>query len=106
RTTADMRYQIRPMLLADQAQALVEELKTLVRQVLLAPPLSSYVARLIAAATPGDDQSPVPEVTQYFRYGPGPRRSQAVTLGAKVNALLDRRGNVRFEQLPAAPLPA
>ena len=106
RTTADMRYQIRPMLLADQAQALVEELKTLVRQVLLAPPLSSYVARLIAAATPGDDQSPVPEVTQYFRYGPGPRGAQAITLGAKVNALLDGRVNVSFDDITDVALPA
>ena len=106
RTTADMRYQIRPMLLADQAQALVEELKTLVRQVLLAPPLSSYVARLIAAATPGDDQSPVPEVTQYFRYGPGPRGAQAITLGAKVNALLDGRVNVSFDDITDVTLPA
>src|SRR3989441_4537696 len=106
RTTADMRYQIRPMLLTDQAQALVEELKTLVRQVLLAPPLSSYVARLIAAATPGDDQSPVPEVTQYFRYGPGPRGAQAITLGAKVNALLDGRVNVSFDDITDVTLPA
>ena len=106
RTTADMRYQIRPMLLADQAQALVEEMKTLVRQVLLAPPLSSYVARLIAAATPGDDQSPVPEVTQYFRYGPGPRGAQAITLGAKVNALLDGRVNVSFDDITDVALPA
>jgi len=106
RTTADMRYQIRPMLLADQAQALVEEMKTLVRQVLLAPPLSSYVARLIAAATPGDDQSPVPEVTQYFRYGPGPRGAQAITLGAKVNALLDGRVNVSFDDITDVTLPA
>ena len=106
RTTADMRYQIRPMLLADQAQALVEEMKTLVRQVLLAPPLSSYVARLIAAATPGDDQSPMPEVTQYFRYGPGPRGAQAITLGAKVNALLDGRVNVSFDDITDVTLPA
>ena len=106
RTTADMRYQIRPMLLADQAQALVEEMKTLVRQVLLAPPLSSYVARLIAAASPGDDQSPVPEVTQYFRYGPGPRGAQAITLGAKVNALLDGRVNVSFDDITDVTLPA
>jgi MoxR-like ATPase len=106
RTTVDTRYQIRPMLLADQAHTLVEELKTLVRQVLLAPPLSSYVARLIAAATPGNDQSPVPEVTQYFRYGPGPRGAQAITLGAKVNALLDGRVNVSFDDITDVTLPA
>lgn len=106
RTTADTRYQIKPRLPADHAYALVEDLKTLVRQVLLAPPLGSYIARLIAATTPGDDQSPVPEVTQYFRYGPGPRGAQAITLGAKVNALLDGRVNVSFDDITDVTLPA
>lgn len=106
RTTADTRYQIKPRLPADHAYALVEDLKTLVRQVLLAPPLGSYIARLIAAATPGDDQSSVPEVTQYFRYGPGPRGAQAITLGAKVNALLDGRVNVSFDDIIDVTLPA
>ncbi|MBI3304172.1 MAG: AAA family ATPase [Deltaproteobacteria bacterium] len=106
RTTADTRYQIKSVMPADRAQALVGEMKTLVRQVLLAPPLSSYVARLIAAATPGDEHSPVPEVTEYLRYGPGPRGAQAITLGAKVNALLDGRVNVSFEDITDVTLPA
>jgi MoxR-like ATPase len=106
RTTTEARYQIRPVLPAGRAQALVEELKTLVRQVLLAPPLSNYVARLIAAATPGGEHALVSEVTQYFRYGPGPRGAQAITLGAKVNALLDGRVNVSFEDIADVTLPA
>ena len=99
RTTAGTRYQIRQILPPDRTHSLVEEMKALVREVLLAPPLAAYVARLIAAATPGSDQSVIPEVTQYFRFGPGPRGAQAITLGAKVNALLDGRVNVSFEDL-------
>ena len=106
RTTAGTRYQIKQILPPDRAHALVEEMKTLVREVLLAPPLSAYIARLIAAATPGSDQPVVPEVTQYFRYGPGPRGAQAITLGAKVNALLDNRVNVSFDDIADVTLPA
>jgi MoxR-like ATPase len=106
RTTTDSRYQMKQVLPADQPQWLVEDMKVVVRQVLLAPPLSSYVARLIATATPGNTQSVVPEVTQYLRYGPGPRGAQAITLGAKVNALLDNRVNVSFDDITDVALPA
>jgi MoxR-like ATPase len=106
RTTAGTRYQIKQVLPPDRAQVLVGEMSALVREVLLAPPLGAYVARLIAAATPGSDQAIVPEVTQYFRFGPGPRGAQAITLGAKVNALLDGRVNVSFEDLADVTLPA
>jgi len=106
RTTAGARYQIKQILPTDRAHTLVEDMKTLVREVLLAPPLSAYIARLIAAATPGSDQSVVSEVTQYFRYGPGPRGAQAITLGAKVNALLDNRVNVSFDDITDVTLPA
>jgi MoxR-like ATPase len=106
RTTTDSRYHIKQVLPSDQPQWLVEDMKVVVRQVLLAPPLSSYVARLIAAATPGDTQTAIPEVTQYLRYGPGPRGAQAITLGAKVNALLDNRVNVSFDDITDVALPA
>ncbi len=106
RTTTGTRYQIKQILPSDRAQVLVEEMSALVREVLLAPPLGAYVARLIAAATPGSDQAVVPEVTQYFRFGPGPRGAQAITLGAKVNALLDGRVNVSFDDLADVTLPA
>jgi MoxR-like ATPase len=106
RTTAGTRYQIRQILPPDRAHLLVEEMKLLAREVLLAPPLGMYIARLIAAATPGSDQNGVPEVSQYFRFGPGPRGAQALALGAKVNALLDNRVNVSFEDIADVTLPA
>jgi MoxR-like ATPase len=106
RTTAGTRYEIKQVLPDIRAQQLVEDLKTLVREVLLAPPLSNYIARLIAAATPGEENTVTPEVTQYFRYGPGPRGAQAITLGAKVNALLDGRVNVGFDDIADVALPA
>jgi MoxR-like ATPase len=106
RTTTETRYQTKPVLPLERARALVEEMKALVRQVILAPPLSAYIARVIAAATPDEEHAILPEVTQYFRYGPGPRGAQALTLGAKVNALLDGRANVSFDDIADVVLPA
>lgn len=106
RTTSSTRYQMRQVLPPDRANLLVEEMKQLARDVLLAPPLATYIARLIAAATPGSDHDGIPEATQYFRFGPGPRGAQALALGAKVNALLDGRVNVSFEDIADVTLPA
>jgi MoxR-like ATPase len=99
RTTTELRYETKTVLPTSRAREVVEKMKLLVRQVILAPPLSTYIARLITAATPGNEQGAVPEATQYFRYGPGPRGAQALTLGAKVNALLDHRANVSTEDI-------
>ena len=99
RTTKETQYTIKPVLGEDSAPGVIAEMQNLVREVLLAPPLSHYIARLIEAATPSNPNSPVPEVTQYLRYGPSPRGAQALTLGAKVNALLDGRVNVSFEDI-------
>ena len=106
RTTAGSQYQIKQVLPADRAHLLVEEMKLLTREVLLAPPLGMYIARLIAAATPGAGQGGLPEATQYFRFGPSPRGAQALALGAKVNALLDGRVNVSFDDVADVTLPA
>lgn len=106
RTTKETQYRINPVLSADTAPAVIAEMQNLVREVLLAPPLSLYIARLIEAATPSNPNSPVPEVAHYLRYGPSPRGAQALTLGAKVNALLDGRVHVSFEDITDVALSA
>ena len=40
-------------------------------------------------------------VSRYVRYGASPRGAQAIILGAKVNALLDGRYNVSFDDVQA-----
>ena len=106
RTTTEQHYEVRALLDSEeQAAAQVEQLKGLVREVLLAPPLNHYIARLIASATPSNAEA-LPEINQYLRYGPSPRGAQAITLGAKVNALLDKRVNVSYEDIADVALPA
>ncbi len=99
RTTTEARHTAGPVLAPDSAAGDIADMQNLVREVLLAPPLAAYVARLVEAATPGNPRTPVAEVPRYLRYGPSPRGAQALALGAKVNALLDGRVNVSFDDI-------
>ena len=71
-------------------------MQNLVREVLLAPPLSLYIARLIEAATPSNPNSPVPEVAHYLRYGPSPRGAQAAHLRGQGQRPAQRAGARQF----------
>jgi MoxR-like ATPase len=62
--------------------------------------LNEYVARLIVATHPDHPSAP-DSVRTYVRYGSSPRGAQALIIGAKVNALLDGRFNVSFEDIQA-----
>ncbi len=62
--------------------------------------LSNYVARLVIASHPNAEDAP-PTVRQYVRYGASPRGAQAILIGAKVNATLEGRFNVSFEDIHA-----
>ena len=46
------------------------------------------------------------EITQYIRFGPSPRGAQSLILCAKVNALLDGRVSVSYEDIEDAIVPA
>ena len=106
RTTTDVRHTAGPVLTPDSAAGDIADMQNLVREVLLAPPLAAYVARLVEAATPGNPRPPVTEVPRYLRYGPSPRGAQALALGAKVNALLNGRVNVSFADIADVAHPA
>ncbi|MCC6805361.1 MAG: MoxR family ATPase [Anaerolineae bacterium] len=67
--------------------------------------VNEYVARLIVATHP-DDASAPDIVKQYVRYGASPRGAQALILGGKINALLEGRFNVAFEDIEAIAAPA
>ncbi|MCZ2098507.1 MAG: MoxR family ATPase, partial [Anaerolineae bacterium] len=67
--------------------------------------VNEYVARLIVATHPEDASAP-DIVKQYVRYGASPRGAQALILGGKINALLEGRFNVAFEDIEAIAAPA
>ncbi|MCX7755665.1 MAG: MoxR family ATPase [Anaerolineales bacterium] len=78
----------------------IVEMRTLARTVPAASHVKEYIARLMLATHPQDENAP-PLVKQYVRYGISPRGGQALLLGAKVTALLAGRYNVAFEDVHA-----
>lgn len=59
-----------------------------------------YAADIVVATHPESPTAPN-MVRQYVRYGSSPRGAQALIMGAKVNALLDGRFNVAFDDIHA-----
>lgn len=79
--------------------------QSLIRQVILAPHVRDYIARLVLATHPEGPHAT--DVTnQHIRWGSSPRAGQAIALASKVRALLDGRFNVAFEDIRRTYLPA
>jgi MoxR-like ATPase len=70
----------------------------LARQVPIADHVKEYAARLVMATHPGEPG--VPKVTRdYVRFGASPRGAIAMVRAAKVNALIEGRFNVSYEDI-------
>ena len=86
------------------AQAILE-MRKLVRQVPIASHVENYIIKLICATHPEKDIAP--ELTRkYVQLGASVRGLQAITLTAKIRALLDGRYNVAFEDVQNVTHPA
>jgi MoxR-like ATPase len=94
--------------LPDDGGKMIEAMKQLLRQVLIAPPIEDYVVRLVHATQPqsnhgGASSTPV---KQYLRFGSSPRGAQSIILGAKGNALAEGRVHVSYEDVEKVIYPA
>ena len=94
RTTGEHETEVAAV--GDAAQ--VNEMRGIVRQVVLGDHLKRFVARLVMATHPEDPNS-TDRVKRYVRYGASPRGAQALTLGAKVLALTRDRVHVAEEDV-------
>jgi MoxR-like ATPase len=83
----------------------VQAMQYLARQVPVAEHVMRYAARLILATHPEHTNSPA-AVRQHLLYGASPRGLQALILGAKITALLDRREAASIEDVRDVALPA
>jgi MoxR-like ATPase len=94
--------------LADDGGRHIDEMKQLLRQVLIAPPIEEYVARLVHATQPfvQNGAAPPASVKNYLRLGSSPRGAQSVILGAKGNALAEGRVHVSYEDVEKVLYPA
>ncbi len=77
----------------------------LVREVVVAPHVQDYAARLILT-THAEGEYAADVTNKYVRYGASPRGAQTLILAGKVTALLDKRYNVSFDDIKKAILPA
>jgi MoxR-like ATPase len=83
----------------------VLEMRETARSVPVARPVQQYAIDLTLATHPESDRAT--EMTRRFvRFGSSPRGTQALILGAKVNALLNDRVHVSCEDIRAVTLNA
>lgn len=81
------------------------EAQKLVREVIIAPHVKEYAARLVLATHPEGEFAP--EITnRYVRCGASPRGAQSLVLAGKVKALTDGRFHVAPEDIDAIARPA
>jgi MoxR-like ATPase len=114
-TTGPTVPKARPVFAREEAAQRVEELRALVREVLVAPHLEEYAAAVVRATLPVDSKfaprrtallSPDEHINRYVSFGSSPRGGQALLLGAKVLALLDGRVNVTYDDIDRVAIPA
>jgi len=101
RTTTGFAPKIEPVMSRDE----IIGSQKLVQRVILAPHVQDYVVRLTMATRP-DGEFATEMAGRYVRWGSSPRGAQAMTLAAKVHALLDGRFNVSFDDVKKTALPA
>ncbi len=91
----------------NEAEA-INEMKQLLRQVLIAPPIEEYIVRLVHATQPNatNGGASLTPVQQYLRFGSSPRGAQSVILGAKGNALAEGRIHVSYADVEKVVYPA
>jgi MoxR-like ATPase len=115
-TTGAELAKIEPVFVREEAPLRLEELKRLVREVMVAPHIEDYAAAVVRATHP-DGSSFVQEpglpglvkddfVNKYVSFGSSPRGGQALILAAKVHALLAGRANVATGDVDRAALAA
>jgi len=114
-TTTAETIHATPVFSEESAADQVEQLKTLVREVLVAPHLEEYAAALVRATIPAGSKFAPPSasllpaddhVNKYVAFGSSPRGGQTLLLGAKVYALLTGRVNVTYEDIDRVAVPA
>jgi MoxR-like ATPase len=114
-TTGPTLPKAEPVFAREEAERRVEEIRALVREVLVAPHLEEYAAALVRATLPADSKfspgratllPPDEHINRYVSFGSSPRGGQALLLGARVRALLDGRVHITYDDIDQIAIPA
>jgi len=101
RTTTGYKADVQAVMTGDEIVGTQE----LVRRVIMAPHVQDYTIRVSIASHPGGAYA-LDVTNRYVRWGASPRAVQALTLAAKLRALLDGRFNASFSDVQQVYLPA
>ena len=101
RTTTGYKAEISPAMTGEE----IIGTQQLVRRIVMAPHVTDYAIRVAMASHPGGPYA-VEATNKYVRWGVSPRAVQALTLGAKLSALLDGRYNASFGDVRKVFLPS
>jgi MoxR-like ATPase len=105
RTTGATSYKVQSIFDPVRAPEQIEAEKALVREVMVGEPVERFIIGIIGACTPGGPNA-IPEVSQDQRFGPSPRGAQSLIKCAKVNALLEGRVSISYEDVEDAIIPS
>jgi MoxR-like ATPase len=101
RTTTGHTPDVKPVMAGQE----ILGAQNLVKRVVMAPHVQDYAIRIVMASHPEGPYA-VQATNKYVRWGASPRAAQAVTLGAKLQALLDGRFNASFSDVQKVYLPS
>lgn len=101
RTTTGYQADVGAVVTGDE----IIDAQQLIKRIIVAPHVQDYIIRVVMATHPGGPFA-VEATNKYIRWGSSPRGAQAVTMAAKVQALLDGRYNVSFDDVNKIYLPA
>jgi len=101
RTTTGYKANIQPVMTAEE----IRGAQNLVRRIVMAPHVQDYAIRVAMATHPGG-QFAIEATNKYVRWGSSPRGAQALTLAAKLAAMLDGRFNASFSDVQKVAHPS
>jgi MoxR-like ATPase len=100
RTTESSVATVEPVMAGER----IIEMSKLARQITISPEVRRYGIALVVATHP-ENELASPIAKKYIRYGSSPRGLQAIILGAKIRAILDKRFHVSREDLRSMATP-
>ena len=107
-TTANEEHIVKQVFDSNKALKRVNEMRRLVRDVLVSSQVEDYITNIVMATHPNSKDTGNPKsdggdvtdyVSRYITYGSSPRGAQAIVLAAKVMALLDNRANISYDDV-------
>jgi len=81
------------------------QMQQLAREIVVEGVVKEYALKMALATQPDSEYAPA-TVRRFVRYGASPRGAQALILAAKIQALLNGRYNVAFDDVDTVAPPA